>query len=216
MSKNYELKRLLLILLGISLLFIAKFVSAFVLNEVVIDYYHERVYSDTLVKGLYIFNITEREVVYYNHGNLLYKEEKYEEAKEKYEKALSLVNKKNPHLCPIVNNYALTLTQLIDVETDEEKIAALEAIKEELYKYDCAGEGESNGNDSSSDQLEQEINKAIEEIENGDQTPTTPQQDKKDKELESQLEEQEKDSRSQRNDELEQQEEPSNWDGITW
>ena len=86
----------------------------------------------------------------------------------------------------------------------------------ELYKYDCAGEGESNGNDSSSDQLEQEINKAIEEIENGDQTPTTPQQDKKDKELESQLEEQEKDSRSQRNDELEQQEEPSNWDGITW
>lgn len=218
MYKNPELKKLLLILLGISFLFIFKLVSAFILNEVVIDYYHEKVYSDNLIKGLYVFNFSEREVVYYNHGNLLYKEEKYEEAAKKYEKALTYVkgNPKNPHLCPIVNNYVLTIIQMINVETDAEKIAALEAAKEELYKYNCAGEDDENGNDQSSDQLEQEIDKAIEEIQNGDQQEPSKEQQQQDQELEDKLEDQEKESRSQRNDELEQQEEPSDWDGITW
>ena len=219
MRTNKDLRLLLFILIGISILFIVKFVSSFILNEVVIDYYHERVYDDKLVKGLYVFNIVEREVVYYNHGNLLFKQEKYEEASKKYEKALSYVqnNPNNPHLCPIINNYVLTLTKLIDVETKEEKIQAYKALQEKLYEFNCAGEGESNGKDQNSDELEEQIEKVIEELEGKEEEqPQTPEEKQKEKELEDKLDEQEKKSRSSRNEEQQENEDPSKWDSINW
>jgi tetratricopeptide (TPR) repeat protein len=216
MKFSKDLKLLLFVLIGISVLFVVKFVSSLILNEVVIDYYHERVYEDKLIQGLYIANIVEREVVHYNHGNLLYKQEKYEEAAKKYEKALSYVNENNKHLCPIVNNYVLTLTHLIDAETNEEKAQALRALQEKLYEYNCAGEGESNGSSQSSDELENQIQKAIDELEGQEEQKEQTQEEKqKEKELEEKLDEQEKQSRSSRNEDQQEDGKPtrneSNW-----
>ncbi len=43
MKFSKDLKLLLFVLIGISVLFVVKFVSSLILNEGVIDYYHERV-----------------------------------------------------------------------------------------------------------------------------------------------------------------------------
>lgn len=45
--------------------------------------------NSTLIKTLYLTNINEPYIVYYNHGNILYKKGKYQEAIINYEKALS-------------------------------------------------------------------------------------------------------------------------------
>ena len=45
--------------------------------------------NSILIKTLYLANINEPYIVYYNHGNILYKKGKYQEAVINYEKALS-------------------------------------------------------------------------------------------------------------------------------
>ncbi len=216
MKADKDIRLALIVLLSIAFLFIVKFVGTFMVNEIIKDYYHNRVYRDDLINTLYIANLTEREVAYYNHGNILFKQGKYEEAKARYEKALTYVDEKNKHACPILNNYAATLVYLADGDTKEEIIAELENAKNQLYRYGCAGEGEEDGSSQNSDNLEKEIDKAIQEMQNGDQQDQTVEDKEKDKELQDQLEKQEKESRSERQDQTQDNGKNNNSNSKSW
>ena len=91
------MKKILKITLIKLLLILIKLILSFSINEIIIRNYNNSIYNSTLIKSLYILNITEPYIAYYNEGNILYKKENYKEALNKYNKALKKIHQRKKY-----------------------------------------------------------------------------------------------------------------------
>lgn len=208
-------KLVLSILLIISSLSITYFAGGYIINEVDNYYYRQGVYDTPLNKLLYLFKLTEKYIPYYNNGNIFYQTEDYGNAIKNYQKALEN-NPPEERVCQVRVNYALAFIKTIDFNFPDEAIQKLDEAKQILYGDDCAGVDEQNGEDPTSDHLEEEINNAQKELdksmntpeedpeggegeqEEQEQTPEEKEQEEKDNELEEKLKEQEQQAHGSR------------------
>ena len=161
------MKKALKITFIVLLLLLIKFVITTVINEIVIYNYNNKIYNNNLIKTLYIFNITERYIPYYNDGNLYYMNNNYKEAENKYTTAL----KKHPpkkRLCDIKVNLSLSkIKQINPNENKNDIINKLEEIKQILLEDNCASLSGTTGESNDAEELKQEIEKLENEIKNG-------------------------------------------------
>ena len=95
------MRKLLKILVIILLIFLTRIFLSFIINEIIIYNYNHNKYNKYLIKSLYILNINEPYIAYYNHGNILFKRKDYKNAITKYEKAL----KSNPNRNRICDSF---------------------------------------------------------------------------------------------------------------
>lgn len=84
------MKKIVIVIYIILLLILLKLIATFITNEIFISKYNERIYNPNDVKNLFILNIFEPYTAYYNHGNILYYNNDFDGAIEKYNKALEL------------------------------------------------------------------------------------------------------------------------------
>lgn len=156
------------VIIAISLI-LFKFGLTFTINEIIINHYHSNKYDSTLVNTLYILNFNEPYIAYYNHGNLLYRLEKFDEAITKYELALKK-HPKNDRVCDIRINLSLSYIKTVNEEKKEEALTILSKAKNVLYEDNCASSNDESGKSENAENLETEINKLEKQIKeaNGD------------------------------------------------
>ena len=152
---------ILLVLVG------GKILLNYFYNENVIRAYDEKDYSvnDDLLKTL---NVIEPYIPYYNDGNILYRQGKYEEAIEEYEKAIEAGI---PELseCPVRINMALAKVATLDKNYKEpehidESLEILYAARDMLLEDGCATE-DGDGHSKRAERLKRDIEAAIKELE---------------------------------------------------
>ena len=159
------MKKVLKILLIPLFIILIRLVLSFMINEIIIHNFNHNKYSSTLIKCLYILNINEPYIAYYNHGNILFMNDDYNGAIEKYEKSL----KKHPskkRVCDIRINLSLAKIKNITTKDPNEIYNLLEEAKKNLYENGCANEFDDSGSSKEAETLENEIKKIQEELEN--------------------------------------------------
>ena len=160
------MKKIILIIIIFLSLILLKLGSTYLLNEMIIKDYENNKYDNNLINTLYFFNINEPYIVYYNHGNLLYRLERYDEAITKYETSLTK-HPKEDRVCDIRINLSLSYIKTINETKPEEALSILKKAKNILYEDNCASEDDDNGKSSKAEELEEEIKKLEEQIESG-------------------------------------------------
>ena len=105
----------------IVLIFIAvKLTFTFYMNEKFIDNYNQQIYSYDDIQYLFILNIFEPYIAYYNYGNILYQNSDFEEAIVQYRKALTLFPPQRKE-CDIRINLALAMLKQINEDDKSEE-----------------------------------------------------------------------------------------------
>ncbi|MCL2383900.1 MAG: tetratricopeptide repeat protein [Oscillospiraceae bacterium] len=87
------MKYLRIVIIGfyiILVLILINLLVTFVINENFISRYNDGNYDSRDVSGLFVFNVFEPYVAYYNYGNILYHNGDFHGAIEAYERALEL------------------------------------------------------------------------------------------------------------------------------
>lgn len=215
------MKNFLKILYIIIIIIFLKLTFSFLINLFIINNYNNNIYNNNLVKTLYLFNFNEPYIAYYNEGNILYKKEKYEEAIEKYQKAIA----KNPpqkRICDIRINLSLTIIKNIKSSNNEEIIEILEEAKENLYNNNCANKYDDNGYSKEAEKLEQEIINLQENLSknNSSENSTSEENDSTNDDdvnenVEEQLKDLEKDANSNRQSDLTEYENMGDYSSYT-
>ena len=152
--------------LGLVLL---KFAFTYFYNEWVISKYNDGYYKEnfTLLENM---NFTERYIVYYNNGNVFYKQRNYQEAIENYEIALELdPPEEDDRDCQIRINLALAKLALLPEKpaNDEELDDMIKVLKEcldILSEHECATE-DGDGHNNRAQRLYDEIKQMLDELE---------------------------------------------------
>lgn len=212
-----------------SCLFIVIFIKlclSFVVNEFIIVNYNKNIYDTKLIKVLYIMNINQSYIVYYNHGNLLYKTNNYDDAILKYEESLKR-NPPNGRVCDIRINLSLSLVKKLSLVDDNEKIEILNDAKENLYKDKCANENDDNGRSEEAENLEKEIDELIRNLNNAsdDFSSDDKEENDNDNEIssdekkEEQLKDSQREANKKRQEDLEKYDSLDNYDynyGKNW
>lgn len=163
------MKKLLKILLIPLFIILMRLVLSFVINEIIIYNYQRNRYNETLIKTLYLLNINQPYIVYYNEGNILYKNEEYNKAINKYEKALNKHPSKK-RVCDIRINLSLAKIKNIKSYDQKEIYNLLEDAKTNLYENGCANKDDDNGSSQDAEKLEKEIQKLQDKINNNDES----------------------------------------------
>ena len=162
------MKKTLKIVFIILFIILIKFTFTISLNKIIILNYNKNIYNTNIIKLLYIFNWPQSYIVYYNEGNLLYKEGKYSLAITKYKKAIS---KKPPQnrICDVRINLSLSMIKQIKKDSSYKKVyQQLEEAKKNLYHNDCAHENNDNGYSKQAENLEKEIKELQAQLNNND------------------------------------------------
>ncbi len=161
-------KNILFAIYIILILILLKFVCNILVNNKLINKYNNGEYSENLAKSLFFLNIQQPYIADYNYGNVLYQNEKYEEAIKEYEKALK---KKMPEKkeCDVRINYALAICKTVQVDEDDEQsineaIKKYESAIDVLLEKGCASEDGKTGHNSKSEQLKKDIEEEIERL----------------------------------------------------
>lgn len=162
-------KKVLTFLEVLLLLILIKLVATFIINEIFIQNYNKGKYDENSIKILSIINFPEGYVYHYNKGNILYQNEKYEEAIDEYYKALEKQPPKEKE-CKIRINLALAKLQELrnnnDNEEDKNKnIAILKSARGILCEKGCAGEKDNNGHSEEAEKLKADIDRKLKELE---------------------------------------------------
>lgn len=209
------MKKVTKILLFISILIFLKVFSIFTINEIMIRNYYKGNYNTNLTNFLYFLNINEPYIAYYNHGNLLYQQGNYEEAIQKYTKALE----KNPpekRVCNIQINLSLSMLKIVNTEDQEKALKQLKAARQVLYDNHCADQQDSSGNSEKAETLEEEIKELEKEMGGEEEDPNQQEnpeeeenndpekENQKDKETEEKLKEQRKEANGSRQESIDQ------------
>ncbi len=208
------MKKIMKISIIISILIFLKVFSSFIINEISISNYYKGNYDTAPMKVLYLLNVNEPYIVYYNHGNILYQQEKYEEAIEKYSNALE----KNPpkkRVCDIQINLALSQVKTIDFKDKETALKQLKNTRQVLYNNHCADPNDSSGESKEAEELEEEIKEIEKEMGGEEEDPNSggkdndgkdnnKPDDQKDKETEEKLKEQRKEANGSRQETIDQ------------
>ncbi len=160
-----------------------------ILNKLIIKNYNNNQFNYTLSSILYLLNIQEPYIAYYNNGNIYLKNEEYDKAINNYKIAL----KKKPtrkRVCDIRINLSIATINRISPSTKEEIYRQLEEAKQYLYKNDCAHPFDNLGYSKTAEELEEEINILQSELE--DYNSSTNNKDDKDDKDNEQKNEQDK------------------------
>lgn len=137
-------------------------------NEYVLDNYYAKDYSineNLLLTANYI----EPYIVYYNNGNISYKNAMFEDAIENYESALEINNIPEERECSIRINLALAKIALLPEDYDseenvEDSIETLEEAREDLLAKSCAKD-KGKGHSKKAQELKGEIDDELEKLE---------------------------------------------------
>jgi len=150
------MKKIIKLIIAIGILLFFKVLLSFTINEISISNYRKENYDTSLLQILYFLNINEPYIAYYNHGNILYQQEKYEDAIEKYTMALE----KNPpkkRVCNIQINLVLAHVKTIDFQKKETALKQLKNARQILYNHHCADPNDLSGDSKESEELEEEL-----------------------------------------------------------
>lgn len=167
------MKKMLIIIYIILLLILFKLIFAFSTNEKFILQYKKGIYAEDEIKKLFVLNISEPYIAYYNYGNVLYKNGNYNGAIKEYQTALKLNPPKKEKECAIRINLALAMLKKIDeIDTnDTSKILnILDAAKNILCENGCAHREDNNGHSKEAEQLKADIERKIRELKNEENT----------------------------------------------
>lgn len=165
------MKKLLIVIIAIIAIFsitLLKFALTYVSNELIISDYNKNKYDNNLIYTLYFLNVSEPYIVYYNHGNLLYRLEKYDDAIDKYETALTKSPEKD-RVCDIRINLSLSYIKTIDENDRSSALNILSKAKDILYEDDCASIEDDRGESKQAEKLEEEIKKLEAELKEGEE-----------------------------------------------
>ncbi len=152
--------------LGLVLL---KFSFTYFYNEWVISKYKDGYYKENF-SLLETMNFTERYIVYYNNGNVYYKQRDYAEAIKNYEIALELdPPEEDDRDCQIRINLALAKLAMLpeeveDKEALDERIEVLKECLDILSEHECATD-DGDGHNNRAQRLYDEIKQMLEEAE---------------------------------------------------
>ena len=156
------MRNILKIICGFLIILFLRFFLSFIVNEYIIFNYNRGVYNEFLVKTLYLLNINQSYIAYYNNGNILYQLNNYDEAIKYYEKSL-MKNPPKSKVCDIRINLSLALIK--NINSDDPKLIynQLELAKENLYKDNCADSNGDKGESADAEEFEDKINKLQDE-----------------------------------------------------
>lgn len=145
------MRKLLVLCLIPLIILLIHFTRVYISNEILINDYNNEKYNHKIIKYLKKVNFQEKYIVYYNEGNIAFKEKDYDKALDLYDEAL----KKRPpqsRRCDIRINKAVTILEMIDENaTPEEILYELNRAREELYIDNCANEDGSGDSDDAED-----------------------------------------------------------------
>ena len=115
------------------------------------------------------FVISRNYIENYNVGNKLYKEKKYDEAIDKYKKALESINIPQKRECSIRINYALAICKTVQIDmSDSESVSnairKYESAIDVLTEKGCANKDDDNGHSEKAEQLKKDIQEAINKL----------------------------------------------------
>ena len=224
------MKNALKVTLVLFLLILIKLILSFTLNAIVIFHYNRGSYQKNLISVLKMINTNEPYIVYYNEGNIFYREKEYDKAISNYEISL----KKNPpksRVCDIRINMTLAMIENINFKgADYEILNALTKARENLYNEHCADKNDATGESKEAEELEDAIRDLEDEIENpsksssGDKDDEEEEKDsdeetKEEKDIEKQLEQINKEAQASRGKDMEQSKNIGNYqyyDGKSW
>jgi len=211
------MKKILIPCLIILLLLLIHFSRVFISNEILIIDYNNDKHNYDMIKYLKKVNIFERYIVYYNEGNIAFKEKDYDKAIKLYDEAL----KKNPpknKRCDIRINKAVTILEMIDENASKEEILkALESAREELYIDNCANE-DGTGDSDEAEEMDQDIESQMEKQKEKPKEQE-PKDNEEDEKLQKELEEINKDANESRQKDLQDYGNLGNYhfySGKTW
>lgn len=153
-------------ILGLVLL---KFAFTYFYNEWVKSKYNDGYYKEnfSLLENM---NFTERYIVYYNNGNVFYKQRNYQDAIANYEIALEMdPPEEDDRDCQIRINLALAKLALLPEEpaNEEELDETINVLKEcldILSEHECATE-DGDGHNNRAQRLYDEIKQRLDELE---------------------------------------------------
>lgn len=160
------MKKIQIIVLSVIFAFISFFTFRVVTNEIIISLYEKDIYSNELIKSLYLLNFNEPYIVYYNNGNLNFKQKEYDTAIKNYKISLE----KNPpksRVCDIRINLSLATLYNIKATDKDTILAELKKAREYLYENGCANEQDNNGSSEEAEELEEEIKELEKEVSQG-------------------------------------------------
>lgn len=154
-------------ILGLVLL---KFAFTYFYNEWVKSKYNDGYYKEnfSLLENM---NFTERYIVYYNNGNVFYKQRNYQDAIDNYEIALEMdPPEEDDRDCQIRINLSLAKLALLPEEpaNEEELDETIKVLKEcldILSEHECATE-DGDGHNNRAQRLYDEIKQRLDELEN--------------------------------------------------
>ena len=137
----------------------------FSINEAFISKYDKNTYEIKLVEKLFLLNISEPYIAHYNYGNVLYKNNEFQQAIEEYQKALSLFPTKYKE-CKIRINLALAMLTEVDEKnkTNDQNIEILKDAREVLCEDGCANRDNNNGHSKDAEKLKADIDKLIKKL----------------------------------------------------
>ncbi len=205
------------ILLAIILL---KFSITFALNKNFINNYNNKKYNEEDLAISEFLNIEQPYIVHYNKGNILYKNGKYNEAIEEYNKSLNLYPPEKKE-CKIRINIALSKIAMLEKDDEEHKKKNIETLKSARYtlcEKGCANENDNNGHSKDAEKLKQDIDKKLNELENTNNTPSNQNEpenkpeNKQEETKEEQLKKLQQEALKNRQQELENNERLWNYD----
>lgn len=202
------MRKVFKVIVIVLIIVLVKLISSFAVNEMIIKDYNNGKYDETMIKFLYLGNLNQPYVVYYNNGNILYKMNEFDKAISKYKEAL-IKNPPRRKTCDIRINLSLAMIKNISSDDQETVFNLLEDAKQNLYNDGCANANDDNGRSKEAENLEEEIKKAQEQITGNPQgkpdtdDPNKPdQKDDPDKDIEQKLKDIEKQGNQNRQGDL--------------
>lgn len=163
------IKKIKLTILTFIVIILSFFIIKFTLNEINIMLYHKSINSDKLIKSLYILNLNEPYIVYYNNGNINFSQKKYDKAIENYELSLNN-NPPDKRVCDIRVNLSLSMIYNITSTDKETVLNELKKARNYLYENDCAHENDDKGKSKKAKELEEEIKELEQKVKDGEES----------------------------------------------
>ena len=130
MKKN--IKKIIVVAISSLVLITGLISSKIFINKKFIEKYPSTFNQEYRLVLLSLFNFYEPYIVHYNYGNYYYKEGRYNEAIEKYKKALTY-NVPKYRICDIELNLSLSIMKMVNSVSDDEAIELLKEAKNHLY-----------------------------------------------------------------------------------
>ena len=161
-------KKVLIIIYVILILITLKLFYNILVDNVLISNYNNGKYSENQAKLLTFLNFSQPYIANYNYGNVLYKNGEYEQAIEKYKKALKGIIPKDKE-CNIRINYALAICKTVSVNEKDQNsinkaIEKYESAIQILTEKGCADKDDNNGHNKKAEQLKEDIQKEIDRL----------------------------------------------------